>query len=98
MYGMTEGGKCIMSNQLVEARAIVSRAYNGKRNFITPLQLDFGIKGSRAWELSYGDAIFGSAIHGVSVVDIESVTPIRDECMSFETREEAQEYIDKLGE
>ena len=85
-----------MSN--TEIRDTFNRVYNGEKNFMTPHVIKYGKRGKYIYELSDGDAFMRSGrIYGVSVLTTggEKRTDLGG---SFQSKQEAEDYIKQLKE
>lgn len=74
------------------ASQVISKAYNGRRNLITPNIVGYYEVGHLAVELS-SDEFMGKMLWGVSVVNSKTNEPEYDLSMVFFTRYEADYYI-----
>lgn len=78
------------------AREMVTEAYHGSKNFMTPDILRYGkSKRDRAYELSSGRGFENDTIYGVTVVDDKNGELVKrhDLSTSFNTKEDAENYI-----
>ncbi len=87
---------------------IISKAYKGQKNFMTPIVLEYGYikesldesKESIVYELSKGDGIWSRWIFGVTIVKYIRTTdeakPFFELSQKTESVSEAREYIKKL--
>ena len=79
--------------QIHEIRAVFTRAYNGKANFVTNNIMDYGKQGKMVWELSRGRNIRGDGqLYGVTVIELPN-TKRNDLSQCFSSHRDALAYI-----
>jgi hypothetical protein len=84
-------------NVTLDATDAFRKVYNGSVNFITPRIIRRGKAGRFYYELSSGKKIFGEGeMFGVTILDIDGLGKRHDLSRSFETMDEALEYIKAL--
>ena len=76
--------------------ATFSRVYKGNSNFMTPDRIRFGSSGEYIFELSSGRGISTPFLYGVTLLYRTGSKPDHDNNRCFNTRGEAEEYIDSL--
>ena len=82
------------------ATEIIRRQYKGAKNFMTPHKLKVGkINQNVVFELSSGRGFRGGSLYGVTVVSANKhgkTKPQYDISKSFDNKNEAEAYINKL--
>ena len=79
----------------MNARKVFAETYGDSPNFMTPMVMEYGATTEHVYELSRGEGILGGSLFGVTILTHDGERT--ELSKSFDTLEEATEYIAKIG-